>query len=69
MNGKRMGRVDRKRRQHREDVGKEMILEPALLLCRQVLAVQDLDAVFGNHAAQVAPERLLGMPAGRAPLR
>ena len=54
-----MRRIDRKRRQQREDVVEEMILDPGALGLGDVAAVDENDTDFGQDAAQVAPDRLL----------
>ena len=41
-------RIDRKRRQHREDLVEEMILEPSALVTRKLGAVNQRDATFGQ---------------------
>ncbi|MGX1076834.1 hypothetical protein AB7M45_007444 [Bradyrhizobium elkanii] len=55
----RMRRVDRQRRQQREDVVEEVILDPAPLGPGDVAAVDQLDADLGQDIPQVAPDRLL----------
>ena len=52
-------RVDRQRRQQREDVVEEMVLDPAPLGLGDVAAVDQDDADFGQRGAQIAPDRLL----------
>ena len=54
-----MGRIDRKRRQQREDVVEEVILDPAALAPGDVAPVDQHDAGIGEKVAQVAPDRLL----------
>ena len=54
-----MRRIDRERRQQRENVVEEVILDPGPLGLGDVLAVDQDDADVGEHAAQVAPDRLL----------
>ena len=59
MNGKGMRRVDRERRQQRENIVEEMILDPASLGLGDVAAIDQNDADLGQDAAQIAPDRLL----------
>ena len=54
-----MRRIDRERRQQREDVVEEMILDPGSFGLGDVAAVDQNDADLGQDAAQVAPDRLL----------
>ena len=54
-----MRRVDRERRQQREDVVEEVILDPGSFGLGDVAAVDQNDADLGQHAAQIAPDRLL----------
>src|ERR1700730_7737406 len=54
-----MRRVDRKRRQQREDVVEEMILDPGPLRFGDVAAIDQDDTDFGQRGAQAAPDRLL----------
>ncbi len=51
--------IDRQRRQQREDVAEEVILEPAALRLGEVVAVDQHDAGIRQVAAQIAPDRLL----------
>ena len=64
-----MRRVDRQRRQQREDIVEEMVLDPGALGLGDVAAVNEDDADVGEDGAQVAPDRLLvggelGKPSG-----
>ena len=54
-----MRRIDRQRRQQREDVVEEVILDPAPLRLGDVVAVDQHDARLGENGAQIAPDRLL----------
>ncbi len=54
-----MRRIDRQRRQQREDVVEEMILYPGPLCLGDIAAVHQNDADLGQDVAQVAPYRLL----------
>ena len=54
-----MRRIDRERRQQRENVVKEMILDPGPLGLGDVATVDQNDADLGQDAAQIAPDRLL----------
>ncbi|MGX1214022.1 hypothetical protein AB7M42_004287 [Bradyrhizobium diazoefficiens] len=54
-----MGRVDRERRQQREHVVEEVVLDPGPLRLGDLLAVHQHDADIGQRGAQVAPDRLL----------
>src|SRR4051812_28157600 len=56
---KRMRRIDRERRQQREDVMEEMILDPGPLRLGHLLAVDKDDPDVRQDAAQIAPDRLL----------
>src|SRR5262249_15454091 len=51
----RMRRVDRERRQHREDVIEEVILEPGALRLGEITAVDQDDALLAQVLAQRAP--------------
>ena len=55
----RVRRIDRKRRQQREDVVEEMILQPGPLRLGEVVAVDQHDAGLRQDGAQIAPDRLL----------
>ena len=55
----RVRRIDRQRRQQREDVAEEVILEPAALRLGEVVAVDQNDARLRQGGAQIAPDRLL----------
>ena len=55
----RMRRIDRERRQQRENVVEEMILDPGPLGLGDVAAIDQNDADLGQDAAQIAPDRLL----------
>ncbi len=55
----RMRRIDRQRRQQRENVVEKMILDPAPLGLGDFAAVDQNNADFGENAAQIAPDRLL----------
>ena len=55
----RVRRIDRQRRQQREDVAEEVILEPAALRLGEVVAVDQRDAGLRQGGAQIAPDRLL----------
>src|SRR3954471_21402426 len=55
----RMRRIDRQRRQQREDVVQEMILDPCPVGLWYVAAIDQDDSDFAQDAAQVAPDRLL----------
>ena len=55
----RMRRIDGERREHREDVIEEMILEPRLLALGYIGPIHQHDAVVGQHGAQLAPPLLL----------
>ena len=59
MNGNGMRRIDRERRQQRENIVEEMILDPAPLGFGHVAAIDQNDADLGENAAQIAPDRLL----------
>jgi hypothetical protein len=52
-------RIDRKRRQQREDAVEKMILEPGPLRLGEVVAVDQLDAGLGQDGTQIAPDGLL----------
>ena len=54
-----MRRIDRQRRQQREDVVEEMVLDPVPLGLADIAAVDQHDAHLGQDAAQIAPDRLL----------
>ena len=54
-----MRRIDGERREQRENLAKEMILEPGLLLFRHVGPVDQDDALLGQHLPQLAPALLL----------
>ena len=54
-----MRRIDRQRRQQREDVVEEMILDPGSLGLGDIAAIDENDADLGQDAAQIAPDRLL----------
>ena len=54
-----MRRIDRQRRQQRENVVEEMILDPGPLGFGDVAAFDQNDADLGEDAAQIAPDRLL----------
>ncbi len=53
--GKGMRRINRERRQHREDSVEEMVLEPLALRLRQLGRLENDNADFGDLAAQLAP--------------
>jgi len=55
----RMRRIDRQRRQQRENIVEEMILDPAPLGLGDIAAIDENDPHFGQDAAQIAPDRLL----------
>ena len=55
----RMRRIDRKRRQQRENVREEIILEPGFLRLADVGTVDQHDAGFRKRGAQFTPLRLL----------
>ena len=55
----RMRRIDRQRRQQRENIVEEVILDPGPLGLGDVAAIDQNDADLGQDAAQVAPDRLL----------
>ena len=57
--GEGVRRIDRQRRQQREDVAEEVILEPAALRLAEVVAVDEHDASLRQAGAQIAPDRLL----------
>ena len=59
MNGKGCAGIDRQRRQQRENIVEEMILDPAAFGLGDIAAVDENDADFGQHAAQIAPDSLL----------
>ena len=61
----RMRGVDRERRQQREDMQQEMILQPFHLGFRKFLGVDDGDAGLGEFGAQLLPARLLRRDQGR----
>ena len=52
-------RIDRQRRQQRENIVKEMILDPGALGLGDVAAVDENDSHLGEDTAQIAPDRLL----------
>ena len=54
-----MRRIDRERRQQRENMGKEIFLEPNLFRLGHVGAIHQHDAGIGERRAQLAPLRLL----------
>ncbi len=54
-----MRRIDRERRQQRENVVEEMILDPGPLGLGDIAAIDENDADLGQDAAQIAPDRLL----------
>ena len=54
-----VGRIDRQRRQQREHVVEEIVLDPGPLRLGDLLAVDQHDADVGERAAQVGPDRLL----------
>ena len=64
---KRMRRIDRERRQQRENVVKEMVLDPGPLGFGDVATVDQNDADLRQDSAQIAPDRLLidGEPRNR----
>ena len=66
---KRMRRIDGERRQQREDVAEEIVLEPGFLRPRNIRAVDQNDAGIGEFAAQFAPLRLLILDQHRHRLR
>ena len=55
----RMRRIDRQRRQQRENIVEEMILDPCPLGFGHVAAIDQNDSDLGENAAQIAPDRLL----------
>ena len=61
----RMRRVDGERREQRKDLPQEVILEPALFLLRDVGAVDQHDALLGQHPAKLEPALLLVGPQHR----
>ena len=62
-----MRRIDRERRQQRENVVQEMVLDPGPLDFGDVTAIDQNDADLGQDCAQIAPDRLLvdGEPRNR----
>ncbi|MGY4370128.1 hypothetical protein ACVW1A_006193 [Bradyrhizobium sp. LB1.3] len=54
-----VGRVDRERCQQRKHVAEEVVLDPGSLRLGDLLALDQNDALVGQRAAQVAPDRLL----------
>jgi hypothetical protein len=54
-----MRRVDRKRREQREHMAQEMIVEPGALLLAHLRSVDDHDAVLRKLPAQLPPALLL----------
>ncbi len=56
---KRMGRVDRQRRQHREDLRHESIFEPGVIARSENGRIDDRDAGFVELSAQGQPDNLL----------
>ena len=54
-----MRRIDRQRRQQRENIVEEMILDPGSLGLGDIAAIDQNDADLGQDAAQIAPDRLL----------
>ena len=59
MNGNGMGGIDRDRRQHRENMIEEVILEPSALRLRQLIGAQHVDAGFGQQRFNRHPVFLL----------
>ena len=57
---KRMRRIDRKRRQNREHVQEEIVLQPLSFSACQIADVEDYNAVGGEFGLQGLPPRLLG---------
>ena len=55
----RMRRIDRQRRQQREHLAKEVILQPGLFLARHLRTVDQHDAGLDEFDAQLPPARLL----------
>src|SRR6185437_3684831 len=55
----RMRRIDRERRQHREDVAQEIVLEPGAVALLERIALDQQDVLVGQLLAQLAPARLL----------
>ena len=55
----RMRRIDRQRRQHRENVTQEIIVEPGLFLLGHVRAIDQDDPLVDQRRAQLAPLLLL----------
>ncbi len=66
----RMRRIDRERRQHREDGGQEILLQPVMLLLGHVLRIDDDDAVRRRVPGAVRASAPAGRwPAPRPPRR
>ena len=60
MNGKRMGRIDGDRRDHREDLVEEPLIEPgAVGWSTSSVGIDDDDAVLRQLVAQLQPARVL----------
>ena len=57
--GEGMRRIDGDRRQHREDVGEEVLLQPGLLPLAQLLGGEDADSLRPQFGHQAAPAVLL----------
>ena len=55
-----MRRIDRKRRQNREHVQEEIVLQPLSFFACQIADVEDYNAVSGEFGLQRLPPRLLG---------
>ena len=56
---KRMRRIDRERRQNREHLREEIVLQPLPLATGQIADLEDHDAVGGEFGLQRLPARLL----------
>jgi hypothetical protein len=54
-----MRRIDGQRREQREDLAQEMVVEPGALFLRHLRSVDNRDAVLRELAAQLAPALLL----------
>ena len=57
--GKRMRGVDGDRREHREDVAEEMVLEPGALGVGQLIGLKHVDAGLGQQRLELDPAFLL----------
>jgi hypothetical protein len=56
---KRVGRINRKRREQGKDLAQEMILQPRLLLFSQIRAIDQHDAIIREQLPQLTPALLL----------